>query len=63
VKVPEFEAVNRELAERGIIVDCRPETGLRLGPHFYNTDDELRFAVEQIVELSRREARAGASRT
>jgi kynureninase len=63
VKVPEFEAVNRELAERGIIVDCRPETGLRLGPHFYNTDDELRFAVEQIVELSRREARAGAART
>ena len=62
VKVPEFEAVNRELAERGIIVDCRPETGLRLGPHFYNTDDELRFAVEQIVELSRREARAGAAR-
>ena len=62
VKVPEFEAVNRELAERGIVVDCRPETGLRLGPHFYNTDDELRFAVEQIVELSRREARAGAAR-
>ena len=62
VKVPEFEAVNRELAERGIVVDCRPETGLRLGPHFYNTDDELRFAVEQIVELSRREARSGAAR-
>ena len=62
VKVPEFEAVNRELAERGIVVDCRPETGLRLGPHFYNTDDELRFAVEQILELSRREARAGAAR-
>jgi kynureninase len=63
VKVPEFEAVNRELAERGIIVDCRPETGLRLGPHFYNTDDELRFAVEQIAELSRRGARAAASRS
>jgi kynureninase len=61
VKVPEFEAVNRELAERGIIVDCRPETGLRLGPHFYNTDDELRFAVEQIAELSRRGARSAAA--
>lgn len=62
VKVPEFEAVNRELAERGIIVDCRPETGLRLGPHFYNTDDELRFAVEQIAELSRA-ALPGAARS
>jgi kynureninase len=62
VKVPEFEEVNRELAEREIIVDCRPETGLRLGPHFYNSDDELRFAVEQITELSRA-APAGAART
>ena len=25
--------------------------GLRLGPHFFTTDDELRFAVEQIVEI------------
>jgi kynureninase len=63
VKTPDFARVNSELAERGILVDCRPETGLRIGPHFYNTDDELRFAVEQIVELSSRGARAAASRT
>jgi hypothetical protein len=25
--------------------------GLRFGPHFFNTDDELRFAVEQVAEL------------
>jgi kynureninase len=62
VEVPGFEDVNRELAERGILVDCRPETGLRIGPHFYNTDDELRFAVNQIAELSLR-ARAAAART
>ena len=42
------------------ICDSRPETGLRLGPHFFNSDDELRYAVEQIVELSRAGARAGA---
>jgi kynureninase len=63
VKTPEFEAVNNELAARGILVDCRPETGLRLGPHFYNTDAELRFAVEQIAEISRRGAPAGAGHT
>ena len=63
VKTPGFEEVNRELAERGILVDCRPETGLRLGPHFYNSDDELRFAVQQIAEISRRGARAAAGRT
>ncbi len=63
VKTPGFEEVNRELAERGILVDCRPETGLRLGPHFYNTDDELRFAVQQIAEISLRGARAAAGHT
>ena len=51
VQVPGSKRVNRELAERGVICDWRPDVGLRLGPHFFNTDDELRFAVEQIVEL------------
>jgi kynureninase len=63
VKTPDFERVNAELAERGILVDCRPETGLRLGPHFYNSDDELQLAVEQIAEISRRGAPAGAEHT
>ncbi len=52
VRVPEPDAINAELGARGIICDSRPEVGLRLGPHFYNSDDELRFAVEQIVELA-----------
>ena len=52
VQVPGSKRVNRELAERGVICDWRPDVGLRLGPHFFNTDDELRSAVEQIVELA-----------
>ena len=51
VFVPEFEAVHKELGERGILCDFRPDVGLRLGPHFYNTDDELRHAVQQIGEI------------
>src|SRR5438552_2819757 len=51
VRVPEFEAVHRELGERGILCDFRPDAGLRLGPHYYNTDEELAFAVEQIAEI------------
>jgi len=51
VRTPEFEAVHRELAEREILCDFRPESGLRLGPHFFTTDDELRFTVEQIVDI------------
>lgn len=51
VRTPEFQAVHRELGERQIVCDFRPDAGLRLGPHYYTTDDELRFAVEQIAEI------------
>jgi len=51
VRTPEFEAVHKELSERGILCDFRPDAGLRLGPHYYNTDDELRDTVAQIAEI------------
>ncbi len=51
VRVPEFEAVHRELGERQVICDFRPDAGLRLGPHYFNIDDELRFVVSQITEI------------
>jgi kynureninase len=51
VRTPAFEAVHRELGERQILCDFRPDVGLRLGPHYFTTDDELRFAVDQIVEI------------
>ena len=51
VRVPEFPAVHRELAERQILCDFRPDAGIRLGPHYFTSDDELRFAVEQIAEI------------
>jgi kynureninase len=50
-RVPDFEALQAELARRDVICDARPDVGLRFGPHFFNTDDELRFAVEQVAEL------------
>jgi kynureninase len=51
VRTPEAEAVHRELGAREVICDFRPDVGLRLGPHFFNTDDELRFAASQIAEI------------
>jgi kynureninase len=51
VRTPEFEAVAKELVDRGIICDYRPEVGIRFGPHFFTTDDELRFTVAQISEI------------
>jgi kynureninase len=51
VRMPGFEGVHRELAVREILCDFRPDVGLRLGPHFFNTEEELDFAVSQIEEI------------
>ena len=51
VAAPEGAAVYAELEARGILGDYRPGAGIRLGPHFFTTDDELRFAVDQVVEI------------
>ncbi|MGB2952324.1 MAG: aminotransferase class V-fold PLP-dependent enzyme [Gaiellaceae bacterium] len=56
------EAVHRELEARDILCDFRPEAGIRIGPHFFNTNDELRSAVEQITELALRAAPTTALR-
>ena len=50
-RVPDFKAVHAELARREIICDSRPDVGLRFGPHFFTTDDEIRYAVEQVVDM------------
>ena len=51
IRVPEFPAVHAELEERAVLCDFRPDAGIRLGPHYFNTDDELRFAIAQIAEI------------
>ena len=51
VHVPEYAAVHRELGVREIVCDFRPGAGIRLGPHFFNSDDELRHVIEQIAEI------------
>ena len=61
VRTPEVEAVHRELDSREIVCDFRPDAGVRLGPHFFNTDDELRFAASQIAEIVETGAYLGAA--
>jgi kynureninase len=51
VGTPDHAAVHKELAEREIICDFRPDAGIRLGPHFFNTEDELRHTVEQLADI------------
>ncbi len=45
--VPHAAAVTRELVRREILVDYRPGAGIRFSPHFYSTDDEIRYALDE----------------
>jgi kynureninase len=46
--VPHAEEVSRDLLSQEILVDYRPNAGIRIAPHFYTTDDELEAAVAAI---------------
>ncbi len=43
--------VCRELLARDILVDYRPQAGIRISPHFYNREEECDFALAQIEEI------------
>jgi kynureninase len=51
VNVPDAAAVYAELEERNVLCDFRPGAGIRIGPHFFTTDDELRLVIGQIAEI------------
>jgi kynureninase len=51
VHVDEFPAVYRELAERQILCDFRPGAGIRIGPHYFTSDDELEHVIAEIGEI------------
>jgi kynureninase len=63
VHVPDFPAVHAELTERRILCDFRPGAGIRLGPHYFTSDDELSRVIDQIgaiVRTGAHERHAGA---
>lgn len=49
--VPDAERVTAELLKREIIVDYRPGAGIRMAPHFYNTEEEIDRAMAMLGEL------------
>ncbi|HET8644197.1 MAG TPA: aminotransferase class V-fold PLP-dependent enzyme [Vicinamibacteria bacterium] len=49
--VPHGEAVTRELLRRETIVDYRPGAGIRVSPHFYTSDEEVRGVVAEIRDI------------
>jgi kynureninase len=77
VSTPDHAACHKELGERGIVCDFRPDPdsrrqasaakpptrgrkdraasggagGIRLGPHFFNTEEEVRHAVSELSDI------------
>jgi kynureninase len=39
------------LIASGVIVDYRPNAGIRIAPHFYNSEQEVRSAMETLASL------------
>ncbi len=51
VDMPNSKEVCAELLKRDVVVDWRPNAGVRMAPHFYNTDEELADAFKVIDEI------------
>jgi kynureninase len=48
IDMPFSQEVCRELLKRDVLVDWRPKAGVRMSPHFYNTDAELEVAMRTV---------------
>jgi kynureninase len=51
IDMPDSYHVCRELLKRDVIVDYRPNAGVRMSPHFYNTDAELDRAITVVEDI------------
>jgi len=51
IGVEDGPAMVERLAERKVFVDSRPGVGLRISPHFFNTDEEVREALGVLEGL------------
>ena len=49
--VPNGAAVADALIQHNVIVDYRPGAGIRMAPHFYNTEQEIDHAMATLSEI------------
>jgi kynureninase len=55
-------AMAKELIRREFIIDYRPGAGIRISPHFYNTDNELELIVKEMKKIGESESFTGSER-
>jgi kynureninase len=51
VEMPNSKDVCAGLLKRDVLVDWRPQAGVRMSPHFYTSDDEIETAFAAIDEI------------
>jgi kynureninase len=51
IDMPNSKDVCAALLKRDVLVDWRPNAGVRMSPHFYNKDEELDTAIEAVEEI------------
>ena len=51
IDVPNGKQVTAELARREVLVDYRPNAGIRIAPHFYTSDEEVDHVIREIKSL------------
>ena len=56
IDMPDAHEVCRELLKRDVLVDYRPKAGVRMSPHFYNTDQELENGISAVEEILKERA-------
>jgi kynureninase len=51
VQTEKSEQISKELLKRDFLIDWRPDAGIRISPHFYNTMDEVDEIMEEMKRL------------
>ncbi len=51
IDMPGSQQVCAELLKRDVLVDWRPQAGVRFSPHFYTQDEELDRAIAVVEEI------------
>lgn len=51
VDFPGAEQVAEELVRRGVLVDYRPQAGIRMSAHFYTDPDEIQHAFDALRDI------------
>ena len=51
IEVDDPAGVVEKLAAKKVFVDSRPGVGLRVSPHFFNTEEEIAEALDTIARV------------